>query len=282
MESITGQSALRAARSLWRRQQRSVALVPTMGNLHAGHRALVDHAVTIADCVVVSVYVNPTQFLPGEDYQSYPRTLDADEQVLRDSGAHVLFAPETSTMYPQDASGATRVDVPALDGMLCGASRPGHFTGVATVVTKLFNLVEPEIAVFGEKDYQQLLLIRALVRDLCFPVSIVGVETVREADGLAMSSRNSYLTSDQRDKAPELYRTLCRCGEDLELGELAIAQCEQKASAALHAGGFLPDYVSIRRAEDLGDPKITDKRLVVMAAAMLGTTRLIDHVDIER
>ncbi len=282
METINGVDELKALRSLWREQSLDVALVPTMGNLHAGHLRLVEQAVQNAERIVVSVFVNPTQFLPGEDYQAYPRTLDADAALLRETGAHVLFTPNVATMYPGTVSTGTRVSIPVLDGILCGASRPGHFTGVATVVSKLFNLVEPDLAVFGEKDYQQLLLIHAMVRDLCFPIRILAVETVREDDGLAVSSRNAYLSAEQRVTATSLYRGLKTLAKEVKTGDHPLAVCEQRATQVLEAAGFEPDYVSIRRAVDLGVPREEDRQLVVIAAASLGDTRLIDHLDIER
>ena len=278
---INGVEELKALRSLWREQSLDVALVPTMGNLHAGHLRLVEQAVQNAERIVVSVFVNPTQFLPGEDYQAYPRTLDADAALLRETGAHVLFTPTLATMYPGTVSTGTRVSIPVLDDILCGASRPGHFTGVATVVSKLFNLVEPDLAVFGDKDYQQLLLIRAMVRDLCFPIRILAVETVREDDGLAVSSRNAYLSAEQRVTAASLYRGLKTLAKEVKTGNHPLAVCEQHATQVLEAAGFEPDYVSIRCAADLGVPRKEDRQLVVMAAASLGDTRLIDHLDIE-
>lgn len=257
-----------------------MAFVPTMGNLHAGHLSLVRHARAIADRVVVSIFVNPMQFGPGEDYASYPLTMELDKGALMDADVDLLFAPNVHVMYPDGTRHTTVVEVPGLNSLLEGAHRPSHMNGVSTVVTKLFGMVQPDVAVFGEKDYQQLLLVRRLVQDLCLPIGIDAVETVREADGLAMSSRNNYLQPQERATAPELYRQLCRVKAQVEGGATGFADLEAAAREALTAAGFRPDYVSIRRAADLGEPGGGDSALRVLAAASLGAARLIDNVSI--
>ena len=280
MNSVSTVATLRARVREWRTRGNRIAFVPTMGNLHAGHLRLVHHARASADRVVVSIFVNPLQFGAGEDFSSYPRTLEADRAALMEADADLLFVPEIERIYPRDLEQMTRVEVPALSTILCGAPRPGHFAGVATVVAKLFNLVQPDSAVFGEKDYQQLVIIRRMVEDLNIPVSIEGVATVREPDGLAMSSRNRYLDPDERARAPRLYQVLCAAGEQLAAGERDYGAIEQAAREALIGAGFEPDYVSVRRAADLASPAAGDKVLRVLAAARLGVTRLIDNIEI--
>ncbi len=264
----------------WRAEGRRVALVPTMGNLHAGHLALVERARQLADRTVATIFVNPLQFVAGEDYDRYPRTLEADADALAEAGVDLLFAPQANEVYHDDGA-PTQVSVPALDGFLCGASRPGHFTGVATVVTKLFNIVQADVAVFGEKDYQQLLVIRRLVRDLCIPIDIVAAPTVREADGLALSSRNAYLDEAQRALAPALYRALQQAAARLRAGETDFGGVERDAMRTLRDAGLAPEYFSIRRAMDLAAPDGGDVELVILAAARLGETRLIDNVAVQ-
>lgn len=271
----------RATLGDWRRVGQRLALVPTMGALHAGHLSLVDQALTCADRVIVSLFVNPLQFGPHEDFDRYPRPFERDCQLLRERGVHALFAPEADELYPEGREGITRVQVPGLSDMLCGHSRPGFFAGVATVVTKLFNIVQPDCALFGEKDYQQLTLIRRLVRDLNLPVDILAGPTVREPDGLALSSRNSYLTPAQRARAPALYQQLQTAAAALHQG-LDVLTVERKALAALSAAGFRPDYFSVRRASDLEPAQAQDTHLVLLAAAYLGQTRLIDNVRLAR
>ncbi|MCA1852045.1 MAG: pantoate--beta-alanine ligase, partial [Beggiatoa sp.] len=267
METVARPSTLRDRLRAWQSDSQRIALVPTMGNLHAGHLALIRHGQTLAERSVVSVFVNPTQFVSGEDFERYPRTLEADTRLLLEAGVDLLFAPEIGDLYPRGLAGHTRVEVPALDHILCGASRPGHFTGVATVVTKLLNLVMPDVAVFGRKDYQQLVLIRHLVADLDLPVSIESVDTVREADGLALSSRNRYLNTEERAVAPELYRVLRHTAEVLRSGNRDYAALEAGAGSDLEALGFRPDYFAVRRASDLMVPRQTDIDLIVLAAA---------------
>ncbi len=271
---------LRAAVAGWRAAGERVALVPTMGNLHEGHLRLVDRARELAARAVVSIFVNPTQFGPNEDYQAYPRTLEADSARLAEHGADLIFAPGVDEVYPLGAALRTRVEVPGLADQLCGAFRPGHFAGVATVVTKLFGMAQPDVAVFGTKDFQQLLVIRHLVADLCLPVAIEGVATVREADGLAMSSRNAYLTAEERDAAPTLYRTLQHTAARLQAGERDFAALEAVGVEVLRAAGFRPDYYAVRRAADLVPADASDTDLVVLTAAHLGRARLIDNLPV--
>ncbi len=271
---------LRQAIAAWRKAGQRIALVPTMGNLHAGHLELVTAAGELADRVVVSIFVNPMQFGAGEDFDAYPRTFDVDKSHLIDAGVDLLFAPAAATVYPTETGKRTRVEVPDLSEILCGASRPGHFVGVATIVCKLFNMVQPDLALFGEKDFQQLIVIRRMAADLDIPVEILGRPTVREADGLAMSSRNGYLTPEQRAAAPLLYRTLQAIAEAVHNGERDYAALEATAAKVLREGGFRPDYFSIRRAEDLERPGTASEGLVILAAAYLGNTRLIDNIQI--
>jgi pantoate--beta-alanine ligase len=281
MERIEDLSELRARTSDWRRAGDSIAFVPTMGNLHAGHLTLVAEARPRARRVVVSIFVNPLQFGPQEDLAAYPRTLEQDAALLENAGCDLLFAPGLGTMYPRGQDAQTRVEVPGLSGILCGTSRPGHFTGVATVVCKLFHMVQPDLALFGEKDYQQLLVIRRLVEDLAMPVEVVGVPTVREPDGLAMSSRNGYLSAEERARAPALHRTLQIAADALRTGRPA-AEIEREASATLARAGMRPDYVAVRRAWDLEEPGEVDRDLVILAAAYLGRARLIDNLRLQR
>lgn len=278
-------STIHEARGLirgWRAEGGRIAFVPTMGNLHAGHIALVERARQLADRVVVSVFVNPLQFGAGEDFDAYPRTLNEDSGKLSAAGAGLLFAPAEAEVYPHGRVGVTQIELPGLSDLLCGAFRPGHFRGVATVVAKLFNIVQPDVALFGEKDYQQLLVIRRLVADLDFPIEVVGVPTVREADGLAMSSRNGYLTATERGTAPNLHRVLRRVAARLSGGEADLGRIEREAVAELDSLGFRTDYVSIRAALDLREPAPGESDLIVLAAARLGKTRLIDNLRVSR
>lgn len=264
----------------WKRAGERVALVPTMGNLHAGHADLVRKARDSAQRVVVSIFVNPLQFGPNEDFAQYPRTPQEDATLLQGLGVDVLFAPEVQDMYPHGQSTTTRVQVPELSNILCGEFRPGHFDGVATVVTKLLNLAQPDIALFGQKDFQQLTIIRRAVADLCMPMSIVGVPTVREADGLAMSSRNRYLTAADRAAAPRIYAELTRARDAIAAGERNYTRLEQAGRAALEQGGFKPDYFAIRDAATLQSPGADSRELVVLTAARIGKARLIDNITV--
>jgi len=258
-----------------------VALVPTMGNLHQGHLSLVRHARDVADSVVVSIFVNPLQFDREEDLQAYPRTLEADQALLEAEGVELLFAPPVETIYPESMAGHTRVEVPGLSDIFCGASRPGHFVGVSTIVCKLFNMVQPDCALFGKKDFQQLLIIRRMVQDLALPVEIIGVDTVREKDGLAMSSRNNYLDAEQRSRAPTLYAALKNTAAALRRGRKDFSTLEKEALRMIAEGGLKPDYIGIRRAEDLSPPGKDDASLVILGAAYLGLARLIDNLEVE-
>lgn len=264
----------------WKAQGDRIGFVPTMGNLHAGHLQLVHAARTQADRVVVSVFVNPLQFNEAADFEAYPRTLDRDAALLREAKVDLLFTPTENVMYPHGQASNTKVMVPGLSELLEGECRPGHFTGVATVVAKLFNMVQPDMAMFGEKDFQQLLLIRRLVADLDIPVQIEGLPTVREADGLAMSSRNSRLSVDERRIAPLIFQTLNRLRDQLAGGERSYMRLEQQAVASLDQAGFRTEYVVVRRTVDLHPPAPGDRQLVLLVAAQLGGTRLIDNLPI--
>lgn len=270
----------RAWRAMRLRDNSSVALVPTMGNLHAGHAVLIDAARRTAEFVIVSVFVNPTQFGPGEDYATYPRTLGQDRDLAGEHGADAIFAPSVEEMYPNGPEAPVRVQVPSeLADQLCGARRPGHFTGVASVVTRLLNIVRPDYALFGEKDYQQLLIIRRMAEDLFIDTRILGVSTVREPDGLALSSRNQYLTAQERARAPALRRAL-EVARDAVRSGAQIGQAESDGRAALSAAGFEPEYFEVRNGETLGPPEPDGPR-VILAAGWLGKARLIDNIRID-
>lgn len=262
----------------WRHNDEHIALVPTLGNLHPGHIGLVEQARRHAERVVVSVYVNPTQFGDEDDFEDYPRTLERDTRRLKQIGADVLFVPTDETVYPFGHECATVVSVPGLTENFCGASRPGHFDGVTTVVARLFALVQPDVAVFGQKDYQQQLVIRYMAEDLGLPIRIISAKTVREDDGLAMSSRNQYLSDEERAMAPQLYETLSKIGSALQSGERNFEDLEQSAIKRLKKAGFKIDYVAVRRAQNLAIPDRDCDELVVLAAAHLGSARLIDNV----
>lgn len=263
----------------WRRNAGTVAFVPTMGNLHEGHLALVREAKKRADNVVVSIFVNRLQFGQGEDFDKYPRTLQQDADKLNGEGVAVVFAPDEKELYPR-VEQRYNVEPPRLQEELCGKFRPGHFRGVATVVSKLFNIVEPNAACFGKKDYQQLAIIRGFVEDLNFNIDIVPVDIGRASDGLALSSRNQYLTADERAEAPHLYRELSALAKKIKGGNRDYALLEQQAVANLSASGWVVDYVEVRHADSLDIAHVGDKDLVVLAAARLGKTRLIDNVEI--
>lgn len=263
----------------WRKTAGRVAFVPTMGNLHEGHLALVREAKKRADNVVVSIFVNRLQFGQGEDFDKYPRTLGQDAAKLEGEGVAVVFAPDEKELYP-NVEQRYNVEPPNLQNELCGRFRPGHFRGVATVVTKLFNIVQPDAACFGKKDYQQLAIIKGFAEDLNFNVEIVPVDTGRASDGLALSSRNQYLNENERAEAPRLFRELNKIAEALRGGNLAYAELEQTAVRNLMAAGWTVDYVEIRHAESLAVAHAGDKDLVVLAAARLGGTRLIDNVEV--
>ena len=278
MNTVKTVRELRAAVTHARSAGKRIGFVPTMGNLHSGHATLVTKAAQQADFVVASIFVNPLQFGAGEDLDKYPRTLAADQEKLLQAGCNLLFAPTVEEMYPDGMNGQTRVSVPQLSEGLCGASRPGHFEGVATVVSKLFNMVQPDMAVFGQKDYQQLAVIRAMVRDLNMPIQIIGEPTVRADDGLALSSRNGYLTPEQRAAAPALYRELSVMADAIRHGQRDFAELIVAGQAQLLAAGFRPDYLEVRHALTLRPAMADDRDVVVIAAAYLGTTRLIDNL----
>lgn len=280
MHELTTQLEVRGLVRDWRRRVERIGFVPTMGNLHAGHLRLVDVAKAQCDRVVVSIFVNPMQFGAGEDYTRYPRTLDADRRRLEERQVDLLFVPGVTEMYPDGHALTSFVDVPGVSAGLEGAQRPGHFRGVATVVNKLFNIVQPDVAVFGEKDFQQLLVIRRMVRDLDMPVEILGEPTVRESDGLALSSRNQYLSTAQREQASGLYQTLVYVRDRLRQNGVDHTDLEQDAIMRLERQGFVPDYVAIRHSETLQEVKNHTEPMVILAAARLGQTRLIDNLRV--
>ncbi|MDP5071006.1 MAG: pantoate--beta-alanine ligase [Congregibacter sp.] len=275
---IDSKTGLQHALQRHRLAQDRIAFVPTMGNLHDGHLELVRRARQLADIVVVSIFVNPMQFGANEDLDAYPRTLSADREKLFAEGANYLFVPSEQDIYPEGLSAQTVVRVPDLSETLCGNNRPGHFDGVATVVSKLFNMVQPQVALFGEKDFQQLSIIRKMVEDLCMPVQIVGVPTVRADDGLALSSRNHYLTMPQRSVAPLLHKTLLDCRDAIACGFDNFLQIESHARMQLLQAGFVPDYFAIRDARTLQGVGENTEEIAILAAARLGGTRLIDNV----
>ncbi len=278
MRTYDTNAKLQAALGAFRQKGLTIAFVPTMGNLHEGHLDLVRRARTLCDIVVVSIFVNPLQFGPNEDLDAYPRTLAADKEKLFSEGTHVLYAPGVEQIYPEGMATHTQVRVPDLSETLCGSSRPGHFDGVTTVVSKLFNIVRPDTAVFGEKDFQQLSIVRKMVKDLCMPIEIVGVATARDADGLAKSSRNGYLTDSERKIAPVLHQTLLSCREAIACGFDNFLQLESHARMQLLQAGFDPDYFEIRDARTLRTVTETTEEIAILAAARLGRTRLIDNV----
>ncbi|MEB6590635.1 MULTISPECIES: pantoate--beta-alanine ligase [Pseudomonas] len=272
--------ALQARLGRLRAERNTIALVATMGNLHDGHIALIELAKQKADVVVVSIFVNPLQFGLGEDLASYPRTLQADKECLAAVGCDVLFAPTVEQMYPDGMHDLTLVRVPRVAQGLCGGSRPGHFDGMATVVMKLLNIIQPDVAIFGEKDYQQLAVIRAMVRDLNISTQIVGAPTVRAQDGLALSSRNGYLSESQRSTAPLLHKCLVNLASLLKLGQdigPSLTGCRQR----LESAGFEPEYLEVRNAQSLEPATRDDDQWVIMVAARLGQTRLIDNLVIK-
>lgn len=285
MQIIYTIKQLRDVISRHKQAGKQIAFVPTMGNLHQGHLQLVAMAQKQADIVVCSIFVNPLQFGEGEDFDRYPQTLAADTQQLQQLGCDIVFAPSVDEMYPhrrpgeQPGTGQSRISVPGISDILEGASRPGHFTGVATVVGKLFNMVQPDKAIFGAKDYQQLLVIKRFVKELCFPVEILAHPIVREASGLAMSSRNGYLSLEQKQQAASLYQTLQDIARQLSSGNHDYSALQQQASEQLEQAGFKTDYIEIRNT-DLTEPPTDSKRLVILAAAFMGKTRLIDNLEV--
>lgn len=282
MDTVTTIAAVREHVRTWRGQGLRVAFVPTMGNLHAGHVSLIEAARRHGERFVASIFVNPMQFGPNEDFAHYPRTPLEDARMLAAAGCNLMFSPEVHEIYPNGAERATRIEVPGLSRILCGEFRPGHFEGVATVVAKLFHIVEPDVAVFGEKDFQQLTVIRRMVADLCMPVEIIGASTVRDADGLAMSSRNQYLTAAERALAPTIHATLQAAAKRLAAGDAEIASIERAGVQALEGAGFRPDYFAVRDAVSLSPPLAATRALVVLTAARLGKARLIDNLQVTR
>ncbi len=281
MQTVHGLPDLREIILHWRRQGHSIAFVPTMGNLHGGHLSLLASARELADRTVMSIFVNPIQFGRGEDYEHYPSTLAEDSRKLSANGLDLLFAPDLAQLYPGGFDTDTRVTVPELSDILCGKFRPGHFSGVATVVSKLLVNVQPDVALFGEKDYQQVLVIKRMAKDLCFPVRILGMPIVREADGLAMSSRNAYLSAAERALAPVIYRTLQQSALRLRQSGMQFEQVEADGMQVLQQAGLRPEYFCVRRAEDLGEPGPEDRNLQILLAAWLGKARLIDNIRVE-
>ena len=278
---ISDIKVLRATVKAWRQEGHTVAFVPTMGNLHQGHLKLVDEARQRADKVVVSIFVNPMQFGANEDLAKYPRTLAEDCAGLTDHQADAVFTPTPELIYPKGLEVQTAVDVPFIGDNHCGASRPGHFRGVSTIVTKLFNLVQPDIALFGKKDYQQLAVIRALTTDLSFPIEIIGIDTERATDGLALSSRNGYLSAEQRATAPLIYQQLQWLALQIrDQGASDFRALEQQVRETLSQAGFRPDYVNICQRHNLELANDLSSPLVILLAAYLGTTRLIDNLEV--
>jgi len=279
MLTVTTIAAVREHVARWRAAGERVVFVPTMGNLHAGHVSLIEAAKEHGKRFVSSIFVNPMQFGPNEDFAHYPRTPTQDATMLADAGCDLMFMPEVGEIYPNGADQATRIEVPGISNILCGEFRPGHFEGVATVVAKLFHIVDPDVAIFGEKDFQQLTIIRRMVADLCLRVEIVGAPTVRESDGLAMSSRNQYLDADQRRLAAAIYRQLQQAVTALKTGEREFAKVEATGRAALDGLGFKTDYFSVRDARSLLPATPGTKEFVVLVASRLGKARLIDNVQ---
>jgi pantoate--beta-alanine ligase len=282
LQTVTTIAALRDVLQGWRRAGQRIAFVPTMGNLHAGHISLLAAARQRSERVVSSVFVNPLQFGPQEDFAAYPRTHEDDSALLAQAGCDLLFRPEVSEMYPDGGDLATRISLPALSNTLCGLIRPGHFDGVATVVAKLFGIVQPDVAVFGEKDFQQLAVIRRMTLDLSLPVEVVGAPTVRAPDGLALSSRNRYLSEAERSVAPCVHAALQRAVQRLAGGDGDLAAIEAEGEGQLRAQGLRTDYFAVRDAHSLQSPASGARELVVLAAARLGRARLIDNLRVTR
>tara|TARA_R110000782_G_scaffold33956_12_gene81499 strand:- start:271 stop:1119 length:849 start_codon:yes stop_codon:yes gene_type:complete len=277
MKVVNTKEELNEQLAEWRHEGDHIALVPTMGNLHAGHISLIELARENAERVVVSIFVNPTQFGEDEDFEEYPRTLEKDTRRLKTISADLIFVPSIETIYPFGLDDATTVSVPRMTENFCGKSRPGHFDGVTSVVARLFGIVRPDVAVFGQKDYQQQLAIRHMALDLNLPIKIISGETVRDDDGLALSSRNQYLNDDERAKAPLLFQTLSDVGDRLQSGARNFAELESESASKLAAAGFEVDYFAIRRAQNLEMPDRDCDELVILVAAKLGNARLIDN-----
>lgn len=280
MQTLDNISALRALRETYQLQGKTVGFVPTMGNLHDGHLKLVKAAKAACDVVIVSIFVNPMQFGANEDLDSYPRTQQEDCDKLTALGTDAVFLPSVNDVYPRGLEAQTFVEVPGLSSVICGASRSGHFRGVATVVCKLFNMVRPHQAFFGEKDYQQVQVIKTMVTDLSMDISVIAVPTERQADGLALSSRNGYLNTNELELAPALYNTICHIRDELLNGERDFARLSEKYCQLLSQTGFRPDYIEIREASTLQPATRLDEELVILIAAYLGRTRLIDNLRV--
>lgn len=278
MQVFDSLPALRAQVKQWKLAGKRVALVPTMGNLHAGHISLIEEAHKHADCVVATIFVNPMQFNDPKDLEKYPRTEQEDQQKLHAAGTHALFLPTVDTMYPNGIQTQTIVEVPEISDLYCGDSRPGHFRGVTTVVCKLFNLVAPDVALFGEKDFQQLFVIRRMTTELCMDIEIIGVPTKREASGLAMSSRNNYLTEDEKQTASALHRALLWLQQAVCDGSKAFNDLQHAANQQIQQAGFTQDYFHILDAKTLQPAQETTKDFVILGAAFLGAARLIDNL----
>lgn len=278
MDVVSTADELREQLTDWRHEGEHIALVPTMGNLNAGHLSLVEIAREHAERVVVSIFVNPTQFDEDKVFEDFPRTLERDRRLLDRENADLVFMPDVETLYPFGIDNATLVSVPALSDELFGLFRPGHFNGVSSVITRLFNLVQPDVAVFGQKDYQQQLVINRLVKDLNLPIKVICGETVREDDGLALSSKNRYLSEEERALTPKIHETLDEIGHELENGQRIFEDLETQAFEKLKSLGFMPEYVSIRRAENLDAPNRDCDELVVLVSAWLGKAHLIDNL----
>jgi pantoate--beta-alanine ligase len=278
METVSSLAQLRQQVKQWRKQGLTIGFVPTVGNLHAGHLSLVDKAKQHADKVIVSLFVNPLQFNDQIDLKAYPRTIEADTVQLTKTACDIVFVPDVATVYPEGMAKQSKITVPDIGDRLCGAHRPGHFDGVATVVTKLFHMAMPDVAVFGEKDYQQLLLIKKLVHDLNMPIEIIGAETHREQNGLAMSSRNQYLSAIEQTAAAEIVQTLLEIKQRLEQGQGDFTAICEQAKQAIEQKGFEVDYIEICREADLMPAQSEDKALRILIAAQLGPARLIDNM----
>ncbi|MBL1294070.1 MAG: pantoate--beta-alanine ligase [Thiotrichales bacterium] len=282
MQSLQQVAALRALVAEWRGQNLSVGLVPTMGSLHDGHRSLVKAAKARFDRVIVTIFVNPTQFSPGEDFDDYPRVIAADKAMLVEDGADAVFLPTIDDLYPRGVERTTLITISDLTNELCGAHRDGHFDGAMTAVNKLLNITRPDAVFLGEKDFQQLFMMKQMVSELMMSVEVIGVPTYREDDGLAMSSRNKYLTETERDKAKALFETLSEIEQALKNGSNEFSQLEQQGLSKLQELGFIPDYIEVRRQRDMLGAQAADKELVVLGAAKLGKTRLIDNIQLSR
>ena len=280
METVFDLAGLHRVVKQWKREGATIAFVPTMGNLHRGHFSLLERASELADKTIASIFVNPIQFGKGEDYESYPSTLENDSAGLANNDLDLLFAPDLKQLYPGGVDSDTRVFVPELSNILCGRFRPEHFSGVATVVTKLLINTQPDFALFGEKDFQQLLVIKRAVTDLCMPIEIIGMPVIREDDGLAMSSRNAYLNMTERKQAPLIYQTLQSAAQRLRHAPDQIPAIEAEGMKMLEANGFRPEYFSVRRTENLAEPNAQDLRLSILTAAWLGSARLIDNIKV--